>query len=377
MKIAYIVCTYPPYRGGMGNSAKQIAELAVANHQVTVFTPNYDDRQKDLDSTAAVRVEYLNTLFKFGNAAWVPQLIWYLRKYDLTYLHYPFYGAHKQAYNFSLLYRRPLVVHYHMDTAEVGFKALPFWLSRKIVLPLVLFFAKKIVISSLDYLKSSNIKNYYIKHPEKFVEIPFWVDTDFYQPAIKNNNDRELSLLFVGGLDSAHYFKGLEVLLKSVKLIIESEAFLVRLNIVGDGNLKKKYMELVVQMGISNVVNFSGKLNDIGLLNAYQSSDIFILPSINKSEAFGLVLLEAMACGVPVIASNLPGVRSVFINEESGMSFEVGDSEDLMIKIKKLALDEKLRIKMGMAARERVLVSYDKKIVSEKFEKLYEDCSSK
>lgn len=376
MKIASLVCTYPPYNGGMGGAAKQFAELASKRHHVVVFTPRYSQTLKDrVDS--GVEVRYLNTPFKFGNAAWLPQLIWYLRKFDLAYLHYPFYGVHKMAYNFPLLFRRPLITHYHMDTIEQGWRALPFWLSRKAVLPLVLFFSKKIVVSSYDYIAQSNIAKYYQKRPEKFIEIPFWVDSDKFKPTESSDERTSLQILFVGGLDAAHYFKGLDVLLSALRPLIGLTKKNIKLVIVGEGELRQGYEKIVRELGLEEYVEFAGKLADEELVRAYQASDIFVLPSINKSEAFGIVLLEAMSCGLPVVASNLTGVRSVFVNNESGLTFEAGSASDLTDKLSVLMADDESRRSMGKNARERVLRYYQVEKIDKLLEDLYEDCYSK
>ena len=77
-----------------------------------------------------------------------------------------------------------------------------------------------------------------------------------------------------------------------------------------------KYKKIAKNIGIKKYVNFLGGVNDEELIKNYQKANIFVLPSVNSHEAFGVVLLEALSCGVPVIASNLPGVRSVFKNKE-------------------------------------------------------------
>ncbi len=81
---------------------------------------------------------------------------------------------------------------------------------------------------------------------------------------------------------------------------------------VGGGNLLSHYQELSKHLQTTNKVKFAGSVSEIDLPLYYQNADLLVLPSINQHEAFGLVLLEALASGLPVIASDLPGVRSVF-----------------------------------------------------------------
>jgi glycosyltransferase involved in cell wall biosynthesis len=164
--------------------------------------------------------------------------------------------------------------------------------------------SEKIICSSLNYIKNSQIKNIYQAKKEKFQEIPFGVDIKKFHP-IEKEKKQSKQILFVAGLDKAHYFKGLEVLIKSFENFAEENYELI---IVGDGDLRFYYEEKAQKLKNSSKIIFNGKLEEKELIKAFQNTDLFVLPSINKGEAFGLVLLEAMACATPVIASRLAGV---------------------------------------------------------------------
>jgi len=371
MKIAQIVCTFPPYRGGMGNSAYYFAkETAAAGHAVTVFTPAYrrkpDDKRRDSDEVVNCEVKRLRPLFQFGNAAFLPQLAWRLKNYDLIHLHYPFYGAMLQVLLAKLFFNRKmkLLLHYHMDSIGTGLKGLIFKLNRLLILPLLIKKADFISCASLDYVKNSALTGLYEKYRTKFITLPFGVDLNTFKPLPAEKNDSENIILFVATLDKAHYFKGLEVLLLSLKLIIEEKhlaetGIKLKLMVVGGGGLKNYYRELARNLGLADYVNFIGGLPAAELVKMYNRAKIFILPSINQGEAFGLVLLEAMACGTPVIASNLPGVRSVFHNTVEGFAVRPSDEKDLAKRIWQLLTDEPLRKKMGEAALKRAIEKYD------------------
>jgi glycosyltransferase involved in cell wall biosynthesis len=234
--------------------------------------------------------------------------------------------------------------------------------------------AEKIIVSTLDYAENGQLAAITRMYPEKIKAVPFGVETEIFRPKIsgaeKGINARAAdivnfvtrrfikrgghTLLFVGGLDSAHYFKGLSVLFKALPMLKSS----VSLNIIGDGDLRSQYEAQVNSLGIKRQVNFLGRVTEEELIRQYQSADILVLPSINAHEAFGLVLIEAMACGLPVIASNLPGVRSVFRDGEQGLRCEPGDVGDLAAKINTLIQDENLRQKMAKAARTLVEEKY-------------------
>jgi len=144
---------------------------------------------------------------------------------------------------------------------------------------------------------------------------------------------------FVGGLDSAHYFKGINHLITAISKINNNN---IKALIVGSGNLKKKYQDQAKKLGVGDRIIFAGYVSGDILPEHYNLTDIFVLPSVDKSEAFGLVLLEAMACGKPLIASNLKGVRSVVIPGHNGFLVEPKNPKDLADKIRFFMENRKL-----------------------------------
>ncbi len=210
--------------------------------------------------------------------------------------------------------------------------------------------ADLISVASLDYIEHSQIKNIYKKYQKKFKEIPFGVENKFKPWSHKNKNH----LLFVGGLDQAHYFKGIYILLKALAQLKKEKPNLNwEMQIVGDGDLRPDYEERAKKLKLDQV-KFLGKISDEKLPSIYNHADLFILPSINSNEAFGLVLLEAMASGLPVIASNLPGVRKVFENNRQGLLTEANNYEDLKEKIKQL-LDNPDKLKKMKKEAEKLI----------------------
>jgi len=348
MKIAQIVCAFPPYAGGIGNSAYRLEQILQTEHEVHTFHP---------DNT--------RPLLRYGHGAFAPSLLSELKNFDLIYLHYPFFGGAEVVWLFKLLHpKTKLIIQYHMDVAGLTPLAkILSWPANIIRTPL-LKQADLIVSASLDYIKNSSIKNFYAKHAEKFVEIPFSIDTKKFKPGneIKNPNTPK-NILFVGGLDQAHYFKGVDVLLRAVAKL---ENINWHLNIVGTGNLQTSYENLATELNIKNQVNFLGKIGDDELISIYQKANLFVLPSINSNEAFGIVLIEALACGVPVVASDLPGVRSVF-NETCGLTAKPNNEQDLKNKISTILNNDDLQKKMSVAARKLAEEKYSEEKVKEEF----------
>ena len=379
MKIAQIVCVWPPYRGGMGNSVCNIAEkLANLGHEVTVFTPDYNYRgASELNlPESKFTVHRLRPLLKYGNAAFVPQLFWKIKNFDIVHLHYPFYGALKPVLLRKFLWgrRMKLILHYHMDSRAKGLKGAIFILYRVLILPLLARAADIITCASLDYVKHSKLKNYYRWRPDKFRQISFGVNLEqfvIYRDDLNKQRDYGV-ILFVGGLDRAHYFKGLDNLLQALsQLINQPELSQTVLNVVGSGELLDYYRNRARNLGLEQAVFFYDQVDNSKLVDFYNYCDCLVLPSINQSEAFGLVLLEAMACSKPVITSNLPGVRSVFKNGRQGLLVRPGDVNDLAEKLIMMLSNKTKARAMGQAGRALVESKYTWDKVAKRLDSIY------
>lgn len=395
MKIAVVVSTFPPYRGGIGNVAYHDAlVLAKLGHQVEVFTPNYDGQSEgaipewrlqceeiSMDKNK-FQIHYLKPLFKFGQGA----VLWGLSKklkagnFDVVHLHYPnFTGAQSVWWAKTTKRIKKLVLHYHMDLVAGGWKGLIFKTYTKLMMPFIIKSADKVIVTSLDYGRQSNIA--WLK--DKLIEVPNGVDIERFLP-----KERDAGLLakygligkqvigFVGALDKAHYFKGVDKLIKAFYFLYnagrqEGDNHNCRLLIVGGGDLKKDYHDLARQLGLADKVIFTGFVKDEDLPQHYNLMDVFVLPSIDKSEAFGLVLVEAMACAKPVIASNLAGVRSVVDDGVNGLLANPGDEQDLANKINYLIQNPELAKSFGLAGRKKAEVKYGWGIIGERLEEIF------
>ncbi|MDP2708446.1 MAG: glycosyltransferase family 4 protein [bacterium] len=366
MKIAQISCTFPPYRGGIGNSVYNIAEsISDLEHEVTVFTPRYggNDEINFHEHEGKFTIERLRPWFKSGNAALVPQLFWRLKNFDIIHLHYPFYGGLLPVLAKKIIAGRAvkLILHYHMDSRAGGFKGAVFYWYNLLILPLLVRAADIITCASLDYVKHSDLKKYYIARPEKFRQILFGVNLEQFVTYRDNLNDQRDHgvLLFVGGLDRAHYFKGLENLLRALAILKRDKKYSeTALNVVGSGGELDYYENLSGELKLAKAVTFNDKVDNVKLVDFYNYCDCVVLPSVNQGEAFGLVLLEAMACSRPVITSNLPGVRGVFKNGKQGLLVHPGDVNDLAEKLKIILGDKKRARAMGEAGRALVESKY-------------------
>ncbi|MFA6146252.1 MAG: glycosyltransferase family 4 protein [Patescibacteria group bacterium] len=374
MNIAHIVSTFPPYFGGMGNTCYyQVKEFARRGHNVLVLTPRYGGKKLPTQDSD-FRTIYLKPFLKFGNAAMVPQVTWHLKNFDIIHLHWPFIGAEFIIFaKLCGLIKKSLVVQYQMDLIDRGWRGIFFKLYSLFFIPLLAKAADKILVSSFDYAHYSHIRRYVDRFEKKFIAVPLGVDmSKFYlQPKDEellkkyNLSYREKIVLFVGGLDRAHYFKGIDVLIKAIADVN------CKLIIVGEGDLKPKYQTLANNLNIKEKVIFAGYVPDEDLPKYYNLADVCVLPSIGRSEAFGLVLVEAMACAKPIIVSDLPGPRTLVQN--NGFKVKVSDVNDLRQKISLILEDQVLANQLGAQSFRLIKEQYNWPTSVQKLEQIYHE----
>lgn len=353
MKIAQVTSIYPPSSGGMGKVAEEYTlALRMAGHEVDVFSPD----------------KYPG-IFKHGHAAIIPSFLWKLRGYDVIHLHFPFYGSDHFVALASLIWQTPLVITYHMKNQGSGFLRFLF-LVHKFWEWFVMWRASAILISSLDYACSIKLKH------RNLISMPFWVDTEKFhsEGRVESRNilgvsTNQIVFLFVGALDDAHYFKGVDVLLYACsKLQLEDHWQLI---IVGDGNLKNKFEVMARDLDLEKKVLFAGKVSDSDLPDYYRAADIHILPAVDRSEAFGLVTLEAAASGRASIVSDLPGVRTLVEHQRTGLVIPVNDAQELMVALTWLAQHKNKILEFGQNARKMAVDKYCKQVILQKLQEIY------
>lgn len=175
----------------------------------------------------------------------------------------------------------------------------------------------------------------------------------------KLSDKNAMKVFFTGRLV---YYKGVDVLLRAFRAVKGCELF-----IAGTGELEASLKTYAKKHNLEKKVHFLGFLPDDDLKAAYADCDIFVLPSVAKSEAFGIVQLEAMVCGKPVINTSLPsGVPFVSVHGKTGLTVPPSDAKALASAVNTLASDSTLREKYGKAASERVMKEFNEKNVIKK-----------
>jgi len=227
----------------------------------------------------------------------------------------------------------------------------------------------RILVTSDRLLQHSDILQPY---EDKCEVVPLSVDIgaiDAEEPPEPDVGTDGPVLLFVGRLND---YKGVEYLIDAMETI---EATLL---IAGDGERRTELEQRASDRGVADRVKFLGYVSDAELAGLYRSADVFVLPSVEPSEAFGIVQLEAMARRLPVVNTSLPsGVPWVSLDGETGLTVPPRDSAALADAITTLLEEEKRRERYGRQARERVERPFTRERMFERIEAVYESVATR
>jgi rhamnosyl/mannosyltransferase len=344
MQILHIYKDYHPVLGGIENHIKTLSELqAAAGHRVTVLVtdPGGQPPRETIDGVVVLRLPRLATVASTPLSLRFPGAIRRLKP-DITHLHIPYpVGELGQLLGGR---GRPYVVTYHSDVVRQ--RAI-----LRLYRPFLIRFldrANRILVTSENYLRSSHfLKN----RSDQCTVVSLCVDPERFTGAAPFLPPAEVpTILFVG---RHRYYKGLDDLIRAM---VGIEA---RLLVGGDGPERKTWEGLAEELGLRERVVFVGEVADADLPGLYASADVFVLPANSRAEAFGQVLLEAMAAGLPCVTTELgTGTSYVVRDGESGLVVPPRDPDSLRIAISNLTSNADLRIRMGAAGRDRVLAEF-------------------
>lgn len=313
------------------------------------------------DSLKVIRVGSLGKIF---STSVCPTMAYWIRSFqaDIVQIHHP----NPMANISYVLGNQPgkLIILYQSDIVRqrVTYRLYTPFLMR------MLKKAQRIIVTTPNYLASSPLLK---KFKEKCVVIPLGIDLRKFDKegwekeiaVIRSRYGRKV-ILFVGRL--THY-KGIPYLLEAMKKVHG------RLLIVGSGELEGQLRSEVGRNTLSGKVHFLGELREREIIPFFHACDLLVLPSVTRNEAFGLVQLEAMACGKPVISTNLEtGVPYVNQTGVTGFIVPPMDSEALAGAINRLLEDGTLRTRMGIEGRKRVEGEFTKERMARETLKLYE-----
>jgi glycosyltransferase involved in cell wall biosynthesis len=350
--------------------------LAGRGHEVVVLTSSSGVRRDQRPKTnSELRVAFMRTPVRLGNAPMCPELLWKLdRSFDIVHLHYPFiFGAEMAALAARCLGVALIVTVHNLPSDAVTPKRYLLDAYRASVQPVVIKSARRIIGVRRRHLFSS-LPSLAADHRVR--ELTNGVDLYLFHPLPRDEARRTLGLprgssiaLFVGSLDSAHRFKGVNMLIRAFMRVRIDDSYLV---IVGSGNLLPECAATARAIGLGSRVRFFGEMRPEQLPAVYSAADVLVLPSTSV-ESFGLVALEAMACGTCAIVSDLPGVDEAVELGVDGFTVRHGNEEDLVQVLSYVLSHREVAAQMGMKGRLRVEQSYSWDSTGERLEDIYKE----
>jgi glycosyltransferase involved in cell wall biosynthesis len=362
-KIVHFGKYYFPDAGGVESVTLSLAKGAVAaGHQVAVIcfkkTPGQD--AETLHGVAIQRAPIVKMLAS-QPLGWkyVTQCLREARQADVVHMHAPNMIA---ALCCLLMSKRPrLLVHWHSDVINKGLLGL---LARPLELAL-LRRADRIVATSQVYADASQTLQLF---KEKIQVVPIGIDAqtnvnctgdgDAALPAelAERIKDRQV-VLAVGRLVP---YKGFNVLIEAAKMLPDDSIVVI----VGSGPLQEQLAKKIEAEGIGHRVYMAGRLGNGALHALFARARLYCLPSVYRAEAFGVVLLEAMAHGLPIVATEIPGSGVPWVNQQSvsGLNVPVENPGALADACNRILYSEELRRRLSEGARQRYLSEFTEQV---------------
>jgi rhamnosyl/mannosyltransferase len=329
-----------------------------------VLVPSRSRRRTEerVDGVEVVRVPEIG---RYLSAPLCPTMPAELRRLapDIVHLHFP-NPTGDLAYLLSGC-RAPVVMTYHADIVK---QRPVLWLYRPVFRRLGRY-VRRIIVSSDTCLTSSRVLS---RHRDKCVVIPYGIDPAPFTlrpdeagtvERLRQEHGRRL-VLFLGVLRS---YKGLRGLLRAMTRV---DAHLL---IAGRGD-QARLEALAGRLGVGDRITFFGEVSETQRRLLLHACDVLALPSLDQSEAFGIVQLEAMVCGRPVVSSDLPtGVRFVNRHGLTGLLVPPGDADRLAEALSRLLGDDALRTSLGQAAQVRVTREFSAEAMIERTLAVYDE----
>lgn len=361
LRVLHVGKFYPPHPGGMETHLQALCGELKQSVEVEVVVAN-DERQTTAEIIDGIKVTRLGTSFQFAAAPVCPQLTRSIReaKAELVHIHWPHPTA-VLAYLASG-HRGRLIFTYHSDIIRQKILSKAFWP----VLRHALSRADAIIATSPDYVKTSPVLQMF---RERCRVIPFGIPLEQFETpnAIEVAKIRkQYGPRIVLGVGRLVYYKGFEYLIRAMKTVAG------HLIIVGSGPLHDELEREAHACGVSKRVSILTDVRDVRPY--YHAADVFALSSIARSEAFGIVQLEAMACGKPVVNTRLDsGVNFVSPDGLTGLTVPPANAEALGRAINVLLDDPALSVRYGRAGRERIEQEFNLAVMTRHTLELYEE----
>ena len=333
---------YPPHRGGMETHLEVLCDGLSRSCEVTAIVAN-DGPRTASGYVRDVSVTRVAALGHVASTAISPGMVREIRTHpaDIIHIHWP--NPTAVAAYFASRHRGRLVMTYHSDVVRQKTLA-------RVIRPLLTAALKRadaVIVTSRRYAETSSVLRSFI---HKCRVIPFGLDSALYEAfdrARAGHIRAEYGPQLLLAVGRHVYYKGFEYLIAAMRDVRG------KVLMAGDGPLRSRLAALAARHGVDDRVVFLGEVDD--LVPYYHAADAVVLPSITRNEAFGIVQMEAMACGRPVINTALDStVPLVSLHGKTGLTVTPKNVGELASAMNLLLDDERLRLQYGTAARRRV-----------------------
>jgi len=370
VRIAQVSPWFSPHFGGVESHVRSLSrELARRGHEVTVVTSQHDRTLSAEETVDGFRVVRVRPRFIFMQTPITPRMRGSLRALsaDVVHAHSPPPLASHYAGAVASERGIPYVVTYHCDVElPSAFGSVVESIYRRSLGADTLRNANQVIVTTRTYAATSRAIWRY--NPSV---IPNAVDHRRFRPDVDGSAVRaklriptEVPIVLLVGRIVPH--KGVEHFVEAARYVPDA-----RFLVAGGGSSLDAMKRLALSMGVADRVRFLGRISDDRLPEVYAACDVFVLPSVSRLEAFGIVALEAMSTGKPVIVADIPGVREMIEDGRDGLLADPVNPRDLAEKIRRLLSDPKARRTMGARGREKVLESFSIERVTDRIEAVY------
>lgn len=355
--VAVVAPYYPPKVGGAEHYAARIAGALAAAPDFTpvVVTTRLKGLRTTVSVEDGVQIVRLGAWVRVSNTPlsplWPFQLRYWLRRTgaELVNAHAPVPGLGDLAVVCAS--RRPTVFTYHAGSMHKGEPGSGLAdrliaLYERHLLPRVFRRADRLVAVSPTSLAAG--------HPHA-VEISPGVDTGRFTPGEPPVRRRQ-TVSYVGRMDRTSAWKGIDVLVRAFVELTDLPG--LRLRLVGGGDALPDHLALADRLGVADRVDAVGELTGDALVEEVRSAGVVVLPARTEAESFGMALAEAMACGTPVVGSDVGGIPYLVVDGESGLLAPPGDPAGLAAVCRRVLTDGPLADRLGGAGRRRVVERY-------------------
>ncbi len=367
LKVLHIGKFYPPHMGGIETHLQALCTELHKSIELRVIVAS-DDRTASDEVLDGVRLRRVPTSMTVASTPLCPKMIGMIRSSDAQIVHIHLPNPTAVLAYLASGHRGHLLVTYHSDTVRQRILGTLFepWLHK------ALRRSSAIIATSPDYRRTSQVLAHY---QDRCHVIPYGIQLDEFESsdpaavaAVRQCYGDRL-IISVGRLV---YYKGFEYLIRAMARVNG------KLLIVGDGPLRGKLQQLATQLGLKEKVIFVGEIQNERVIPYYHASDVFALASVARSEAFGIVQIEAMAAGLPVVNTSLDsGVPFVSIHHQTGLTVPPADSEALAAALNHLLDDPRLRQSLGRAGRRRARQEFSLQTMVSRTMALYDSVASR